>query len=148
MLRIATIEDIPYVLEFCKEFQQTTEYKELKFDEDKVTAFLSSLIDNDKSIIILLVNKDDIPVGALIGTSEEVIFGRDNIAIEIMYWVNPEYRGINSWDLVNAYVYWANKLKCTICSLSSLEGEYVNKLDIKYKQLGFQPAEHSYFKVL
>lgn len=147
MLRIATKEDLGTLVGFAKEFHNVSPYKDITFDNTKVSNFIEYLIEDPNSLVLLL-EEDNKSVGCLLSTIEEILFGRDLMASELMYWVNPDYRGKDSWSLVEAYQYWASKLECKLCSLSTLEGPLVDKLDNRYKQIGFNPSEYTYLKVL
>lgn len=147
MLKVATKEDLTTVVDFAKKFHSNNIYKDIEFNRDKVTLFINHLIDDPKSLVLLL-EENNTTVGALLATTEEIVFSIDTMALEVMLWVEEDYRGKNSWELVEAYQYWANRLGCTICFLSTLEGPLVDILDSKYKKLGFLPAERTYMKVL
>lgn len=147
MLKVGAIEDLDTILNFAKEFHKVSPYKDITFDNTKVSNFIEYLILDPLSLVLLLT-EEAITVGCLLATTEEVLFGKDLMASELMYWVEPTHRGKDSWSLVDAYQYWSKKVNCTLCSLSTLEGPIVNSLDIKYKQIGFNPSEHTYLKVL
>lgn len=147
-LRLATKDDINIIVEFASKFHSTTPYSNLSFDRDKVTLFVNSLIDNKDKAAIILYIVDSIPVGCLIGYIEENMFGIELTSLELMLWVEEEYRGKDSWELLNAYEYWSKLKGCSSCCVSSLEGIIGDKLDKKYKDMGYNPIERTYMKVL
>lgn len=145
MLRLARDEDLPYLLDFARKFHDTSPYKELNFDQDKVAHTILHLIHNPVGLILVL---GDTPVGCLAAVIEDTLFGNDRMAVEVMFWVELEHRGRNSFELPKAYEFWAKKLGCKVVTLSSLEGENTAILDRVYRGMKFAPCEHSYMKVL
>lgn len=148
VLRLAIKEDLTTLVDFASKFHSTTPYSNLSFDRDKVTLFINSLIDNKEQATIIVLLEEGKPVGCLIGYLEENIFGLELTSLELMFWVEEQYRGKNSWQLIEAYQYWSKLKGCSSCCVSSLQGPLVDKLDSKYKDMGFNPIEHTYMKVL
>lgn len=146
-LKIATEADLSYLLDFARKFHDNSPYREFSFNPEKVSTLILHMINNPIGLILIL-EKDGIPVGCLAAVVEDFLFGNDRTAMEIMFWVEPGHRGMGSWELPRAYQFWANKLGCKIVTMSSLEGGNTVALDRIYRGMGFAPYEHTYMKVL
>lgn len=148
-LRLATLDDIPKLMRFAKNFWFASPYKTMKFDAIKGEGFLRSIITGNKmdSIILVALDKGE-PIGFLVGACDEPAFSRARIAVELGWWVEPDRRGTRASFLIySAYEDWARRIGC-----SHVQGAYLPgvspELDEFYKKRGYQRVESSYLKVL
>lgn len=142
MIKIATIEDLPEVLDMAMKFMSLTGYTKYS-DEQTISNLIETIVTGPQNTMIILL----IPgVGFLAGQASPFVFGRGSIASEIAWWINEEKRnsGIGA-ELVEAFEYWAkNVAGCTIITLTSLD-DSVGKF---YEKKGYTLYERAYMKEL
>lgn len=148
-LRLATLDDIPKLMKFARNFWFASPYKSMKFDPIKGEAFLRNIVTGNKmdSIVLVALHEGE-PIGFLVGTSDEPAFSRARIAIELGWWIEPERRRTRASLLIySAYEDWARRIGC-----SHVQGAYLPgvspELDEFYKKRGYVQVESSYLKVL
>lgn len=148
-LRLATLDDIPKLMRFAKNFWLASPYKSMKFDAIRGEAFLRSIITGSKmDSIILVALHDGEAIGFLVGTSDQPAFSSARIAVELGWWIEPDRRGTRASFLIySAYEDWAKRIGC-----SHVQGAYLPgvspSLDEFYKKRGYVQVESSYLKVL
>lgn len=141
-MKIATIEDLPELLEMGMKFISTTGYAEYS-NEETVSNLLTTILTGEKNVMIVLLEPG---VGMLVGMSSPFVFGNHLLASEIGWWVNEDKRksGIGV-QLMEAFEYWAkNVAGCTLITLTSLDDK-VGKL---YEKKGYKLYERAYMKEL
>ena len=142
MIKIATIEDLPEVLDMAMKFMSLTGYTKYS-DEQTISNLIETIVTGPQNTMIILL----IPgVGFLAGQASPFVFGQSSIASEIAWWVDEEKRnsGIGA-ELVEAFEYWAkNVAGCTIITLTSLD-DSVGKF---YEKKGYTLYERAYMKEL
>ena len=149
-LKIATVEDIPYIYEILEEFFNQTNFNSLEMDPPKVHDFVSDMILNkENNVIILSVDEDNIPMGIICATIQEHLFSRDRGAFELVWYVKKDHRKSRTGiTLLNALEFWARKTECRFLQLGSAQGieeqELVERL---YERKGFVPVEKNFIKV-
>ena len=141
-MKIATIEDLPEVLEMSKQFMSSTGYQKYS-DEQTISNLIEAIVTGPQDAMIILL----IPgVGFLAGQSSPFAFGPHLLASEVAWWVNEDQRktGAGS-ELVDAFEYWAKNIaRCTIITLTSLD-DIVGKF---YEKKGYKLYERAYMKEL
>ena len=147
-IRVASQDDHFRCVEMGIRFAENSPYADLQVDEAKVHEMVQTFLigPKNKKIILLLLNELDYPVGMLLGTIEEFLFNKKKIAAEVAWWVDPEYRGKNSLQLLEAYEYWASMCGADVIQMSLLHDETKDKLDGIYKRRGYEPKETGYIK--
>ena len=146
-LRLATEEDIPAIKRMSYLFYDHSPYSSFEIDDEKVTALTTDILkDKTKNIVILSCQPD--PVGMIVGLSNEFMFNRKKIAMELLWWMDPEYRkSRDAIKLVEAYEYWAtNVAKADIVQLSLLTTEQAPQIEKFYSRRGYKLSEKSFFK--
>lgn len=148
-LRLGIERDIEHIVNMCESFAYSSPYRDyVVFSQDKTRETIKALITNPNGLVLLLVSDDHInkPVGMLLAVSTELLFSSDRMSTEIAWWVDPEYRGKDSIQLLDAYEYWARvKKNCKIIQMVCLEGFDLSKL---YERRGYKRAETMYMKEL
>lgn len=148
-LRLATLEDIPVLLRFAKNFHQASPYRSMRFNTEKGRKFLEGIISgrNTEGIVIVAL-KDDVPIGMLVGSCAEPVFSSAKIATELGWWIEEEHRATRASILIySAYEDWAMRVGCTHVQGAYLPGVSPD-LDQFYKSRGYSQVESSYLKVL
>jgi len=148
MLKIATWDDYVHIKAMCLNFAQASPYADVEVDKEKMEELISDILEGDgtESIIILgLV--DDKPVAMMAAAASEMLLNRQFIAQEIIFWVEPEYRGSKlALELMKAYEFWAVKVGCSFTQMSLVETEQAQKIARLYERKGYAPIERGFLK--
>ena len=148
-LRLATLDDIPVLLKFAKNFHTVSPYRGMRFSRDKGEEFLKGVILGPQSEgIILVALKDTKPIGMLVGVAREPVFTRSRVAMELGWWIEEADRHSRASFLIySAYEDWAKRVGC-----SHVQGAYLPgvspTLDQFYKKRGYKQVESSFLKTL
>ena len=150
-LKLLEEKDIPRFVELCKNFHDNSPFKDLKFEPTKVSDLAHKISAGAKldSVVITMADTNDTVQGFIVGVVSETPFGVEKVAIELAWWVEPEYRGSRkSYELLLAYKAWARKVGCTIIQTGFLEGYSPETLDKVYTKMGMVKHERSYMEVI
>jgi GNAT superfamily N-acetyltransferase len=148
-MRLASLKDADAVMALALRFFAASPYHDKTVDISKVETVISTLLSNDDAIVLLLVNKDGKPVGMLAGFLSEMIFSRDKVASEAIWWVDPEYRQSKmSFKMMEAFEWWANKRGCKHTHMSLLADETGDRLSKFYERRGYKARERAFIKEL
>lgn len=91
MIRLATIEDIPRLVELGRRFRRETTYERyIAENPEKMAELGKKLIEQDG---LLLAEEESGIVGMLGYVVYEHFISGETIAGEIFWWVEPEHRG-------------------------------------------------------
>lgn len=140
-MKLADISDFEQINKFGHNFIQSTIYKDL-YDTDVLETFLTLHLLADSSEAVSLLEEDK---GMLLGRATPFSFGHHKMAMEIGWWVEPEYRksGVGK-SLIDAFEYWAKKVGCSLVVMGSLD----DVLGSYYEKNGYKSAERLYMKEL
>lgn len=142
-LKIATEEDIGYVVDLCRQFYEDTEISQVtEFDEVKVYSLILSIISGDKTKGIVILS----PHGFIIGIEEPALFSSETMTHELAWWVHKDHRmSREGLELINAYEYWSKFIvKAKKCSMSMLSDS--PPLKRLYERRGYKFAEQAFIK--
>ena len=141
MIRIATVEDIPELLEMSMKFIDLTPHTKYA-SEMAVDRLLETLVTSgvDKAVVFIHEGK-----GMIAGAVTQYLFGPYTMAVEIGWWIDPEHRKSGAGaELLEAFEYWAKQLGCAMVCMISIDdtlGEY-------YEKRGYSLRERTYTKDL
>lgn len=143
-LKLASMSDLETVVKLVAIFVKNSPYKNEVYDEDKVRGVVRNLLlDKNKGIVILLM-KDDVPVGFIGGFLTEMVFSREPVAAELFWWVDPQYRSRKSLMLKEAFEYWSRRVGAKKIQMSSTVDN--DKVARYYERTGYDPFERSFLK--
>ena len=151
MIRRATIEDIPSIVQCMRRFYDGSSYDStgLNFDMCSVGEFCTRLISNDNACLIIAVDGDSV-VGFITGVVAP--WSLDNsqmLASELGWWMDIEYRGrSDSVRLLREYERWAKDAGATRCMMAHLEDDRSGRMERFYQKTGYLKAESHYMKGL
>jgi len=148
MLKIATWDDYQNIIAMISRFASDSPYHDVYVDTGKLTNTVRGILEGDRAkSIILLYIVDDRIVGMLAATTSELVINYDKIAHELMWWVEPEYRGGRAGiELLKAFEFWAKKIGCTKIQMSLVETEDAPKVQRIYTKFGYTPVERAFLK--
>lgn len=150
MIRLATENDLGAIISMAFRFHQASPYQGTQIDFEKVVEALRSYIVGNlrEKVVLLLVDFLDHPRGILVGQVTDTLFGYDRQAIELMWWVDEDYRGKESLKLIEAYEDWALRVGAKIVHLALLNTKHKEKLEKLYSRKGYVETETSFVKYL
>ncbi len=145
-LKLATKEDREDVIRLLSDFHSISPYKSVDFSHEKVGNIFDAYLSSDKTdIIVILSVQDSKNVGLIVGVSEAAPFSDEKMAMELAWYVDPEYRGSrDSLELMMAYQDWSKRVGAKITQMALLDD--VTDLRKFYTRQGYRPAEHSFIK--
>lgn len=140
-LRLASIDDMPYLLSMSKEFISVSPYRDYPVDDEKLTRQIQHWLTNPNTVFVL---DDGLPVGMIAGVINEFLFNVNTVASEMVWWVNPGVRG-GGFRLKRAFEQWAQDVGADYVHMSSTADPRVNKY---YERCGYRLTESTYIKEL
>lgn len=144
-LRIANVNDLDTVAQLCFRFQQESPYSNLPYNYTKVKEVCLKMITGNKNEYLVLLSENGI-LAALATTP--FLFSDVKVASELVWYVDPEYRGTEGKELQQAFEYWARRVGCTLINMVLLEDENSERMLKIYKRKGYKAVERSYIKGL
>ncbi len=144
MIRTATLADIPALVRMGRDFVETG--LDVPYSETYFGATLQTWISQPVSFVVFVLELD----GAAKGMLCAVAFGSPlvpmRIAVEQVFWIDPDARGHWANPFIDAYETWAKKQNCVWASLTSNHTNYrAGKL---YQRRGYANPEINFSKVL
>lgn len=135
--RIATLEDMPQILEIAQRFWGISPWQEHTFDPNKVAEVVEGLMSSDEGVVFIH------QYGIIGGYLVPVFFNGDNIANELFWFADKGGR-----ELLEAFEDWASFMSVKKIILSSLAfgTERDRKMTNLYSRYGYSPIEMHFAK--
>lgn len=148
-LRHATLDDVPAILSMAEKLYKDSPMEKMSLDYDKTRREIEKVIVNNGAEYLALVSyEEDKAVGAIIAYTLTPVFSSDKIAIEIFWYLDPEYRkGTRGIAMMKAYEYWAKLVGCRIVQYGWLVSS-PESLKTIYDKTGAVLSEQVYYKEL
>jgi GNAT superfamily N-acetyltransferase len=141
MVRIAQPEDLELVMGLVSKFLETTDYKDMA-DMKKIEELVLHFLTAPKEDKIILLYED---YGFIAGMVGPFPYGRQKVATEMAWWVEPTKRGKKAGSaLLEAFEFWGKKLNCDFVSMSCLD----DKVAKFYEKSNYKLYERTYIKGL
>lgn len=147
-LRLPTLEDMPDLIRMFKQFHRESPYKHISFDEKKTRETVTDIINGDKESSIIIISCDETKItGAIIGLSVCPLFSLQKSAVEMVWWVHPDYRKSGHGNLLlSAYEDWAKRVGCKNVQMICLETEEKEMLEKFFAKNGYNKIETAFVK--
>lgn len=142
-LRLASVTDMPRLVEMTKNFISLTPYSHYPVDDAKLEDLITQCLDYTRNVIFVYTTDEDELQGMLAATTNEFLFNRERIASEMAWWVEPAYRGRGGTLLKAAFEHWARHMGCSLASMSSLDTPAVRKV---LARSGYRKTEDTFVK--
>lgn len=140
MIRPATHEDIPRLVELGEEMHKESRFACLPFDEDKVRRLFAHLIESPDGLMIV-AEENGVVIGGFAGMVHEYYFSRAKLACDFALFVCHEYRGgMAAPRLMKAYIAWAKERGALMIQAGITTGVHVEQTSRLYEKLGFKNA--------
>lgn len=148
-LRFAGLNDIDDILVLAKKLYHGSPYASLTINEEKIRGLLEKIIvEGGRDYLVLLSYDGDRTVGVLVGHAYEPVFSTDKVAIEMLWYLEPEFRnGVRGRDMMDAYEYWAKGVKAKVVQYGLLSSSPEGMASL-YKRRGLDRVEQIFQKVL
>lgn len=146
-LALAKLDDVDILVEMAEKFHKESQNSQT-FDLGITRDNIIGAIKDRESWLVLILQSEGKPVGMLIAVTVPSLFGSDKLAVELSWYVEPEYRATKkSLEMLKMYEYWAeNLMHVDLISLSSLGTLSEDRLDKLYTRLGYKKEENTYVK--
>lgn len=130
----------------AKAFFEASPYAPLGIEEGHVRQLVDQFTQQVVDKLCVCLMDGEKAVGVLGAVAAKNIFNSRYSCVEIMWWIDPEYRGYQSArKMVELYEYWAtHKIKAQAIQLITLDPSY----GAFYKRMGFSKKEEAYIKEL
>jgi GNAT superfamily N-acetyltransferase len=139
MIRPATHDDIPRLIDLGAIMHRTTIYASLVYSPEKTAATLRSLIDGEGVMFVCTV--DNVVVGGLAGAITDQWFNDDLVAYELCLFVEPSRRqGLHAFKLVMAFKEWARIKGAKQIQMGITTAVNVSSTTKLYQYAGFHHA--------
>lgn len=138
MIRVATREDLPVIVELGKMLHEESVYREFSYDPDKVFEHMGMLIDGGG--VVFLAVRDGEVVGGVAGGVAEQWFSREKIAFDYTLFIRKDCRnGVMAMKLIVALTSWG-KAKGVKTRMGITTGINVEGSTRLYLACGMKPA--------
>ena len=143
MIRRATTDDVPRLIEMGQRFTQETEYRGLvEVNPEKLADTLNAMLTSPVNAVFVS-SAGGALTGLLLAVVYENPFSGDLTGSELAWWVEPEARG-DGLRLLKAAEAWAIDAGATRMQMVA-PNERVGAL---YKRLGYTPLETAFQRSL
>jgi GNAT superfamily N-acetyltransferase len=140
MVRPATLADVPRVVEMAEHFGASDLYSSLlRVDPARIGAFVVGLLDREDGVL-LVYERDGVVVGmvALIAFAHH--WTGEQVASELVWWVEPEARGRAGLVLLKAAEQWARAHGCAVVQMIAPSPEVARF----YAAVGYTEVERGF----
>lgn len=146
MIRLATEEDFPAILELCRGFWSHTRYNE-EFDDEQCLI----MIEYTHSQGLCIVLEVDGEVCGFMAAIKSLLLASTQAeqATEMGFWINPEQRkGRNGVVLIRFMEQLAKEQGIKYLNLVAMESSMPEDIKRLYEGLGYEKSETVYTKVI
>ncbi|MFA5135688.1 MAG: GNAT family N-acetyltransferase [Patescibacteria group bacterium] len=135
MIRKATREDIPVMVELAAGYLQHSSYAPLIYDKIKTHDFLEELLDENGFLVVSERNGQI--VGGMVGDVITPWFSNDKIGVEYILYMHPDYRtGRDAYRLIRSWVEWCKYQGVKQIRPAISSG--INRGERLYQAMGFE----------
>ncbi len=147
LIRFATAEDIPALVELGKEIHAGTRLSALPYDKEKLASQFRAILEppNENYCIFAAVVPGEGFVGALMGMLAEYPFSGARMSSNYVYFVRSRYRGSSlAVRLLFAFRQWARNRDAMLFCISQNAGVDTGRFDKFMHHLGFERTGGNY----
>lgn len=139
MIRTATVDDIPRIIELGHMLHQSSSYAGMEFDPGMAASFMEQLISGVGVVFVAEINGE--VVGGIAGGITEQWFSSELLAFDYSFFIDPKARsGITATKLVKAFTSWAKLRGAKHVQIGITTGINVEGTARFYRALGFEDA--------
>lgn len=139
MIRIATQDDLPRIVELGRTLHATSSYASLSFDDEKVASLMAVLIDG--AGVVFVAEQEGLVIGGIAGGVTEHWFSKDKVAFDYSFFIDPKHRhGITAMKIASTFMEWARLKGATQVRMGITTEINVEGTSRLYRALGFESA--------
>lgn len=148
MIRKATINDIPTIIEMGREFCVSAGWTEIvAYDDASIEASLCNMIEGENFSLLVACNGDEI-IGMAGSAYSPFYFNYDHkTGSEMFFWINPAHRG-RGLDLLDHMERDAREAGCASFSMGAMDRLRPEATGRLYLRRGYRPNEHTWIRRL
>lgn len=136
MIRPATIDDLPAILELGGRMHRESRFRALSFDLQKVGDIFGQLIGG--AGIVLVAEVEGRIVGGIAAAVVEYWFSRAKVAQDFALFIEPEHRGgMLAARLLHKYEDWAREQGAHAVEMGVNTGVHVDQTGKMLERLGY-----------
>ncbi len=142
MIRLATLDDVPALVAMGQQFAETPEYAPiLTLDPQVAAAMASMLIQSDDALVLVDEPEGQHVVGMIAFLLTPHLMSGELLALEVVWWVNPEKRsdGVKMLRIAEA---WAKDRGAHAVQLIAPSA----RVERFYQVMGYRRVEVAYQK--
>ncbi len=142
MIRLATLDDIPALVAMGQQFADTPEYASILTLDPQVTAAMASmLVQSPDALVLVDAPEGGEPVGMLAFLLTPHLMSGELLALEVVWWVNPEARS-EGVRMLRAAEAWAKERGAHAVQLIAPSA----RVERFYQVMGYRRVEVAYQK--
>lgn len=142
MIRPATEEDIPRLVELGRMMHAESRYAGLDYAATKVDALLRRLMTDG---FLIVAQQGERLVGGFAGMISEHWFSHDLVAADLALFIEPDARGgMTAPRLVKAFVTWAKARGASVIDIGVNTGVHTEETGMLLERLGGRLCGHLY----
>lgn len=144
MIRQANVGDTLPVIALLREAHESALSKFFEFDAAMAERQWNAHLASAESIC-LVHEVDGVPRGVFVGAATNYPSGPVRLALEVVFWVTPQYRGSAWLRIMREFEAWAKRKGCAFTSISSKQDE---RFSTALERRGYAQAETHYLKAV
>ena len=135
--RIGTDSDVRHIYTLGKKMHAESEFSELDWNEDKVLKWLSANTENPQRLVYCAYD-DGVLVGVFIGSISRFYFGDDQLASDLLWYVDKDYRGTRvGVRLLKEFKKWATEKNVKRIQVGISSGLSMDRTGALLEKMGF-----------
>jgi GNAT superfamily N-acetyltransferase len=139
MLEVATLLDIPRIVDLGQQLHDTSDYRDIPFNRAKVGYLMASLIQG--AGVVFVHRRDGEIVGGIAGAVAEHWFSDELHGFEFSFFLEPSARhGITALRLVRAFENWCRLRGAKSIRMGITTGINQEGTAGFYRHIGFKDA--------
>lgn len=143
MIRRATVDDRMSILSMSKRFHEEIGVA-VAFNPAMALASIDRAL-NDENCLVLVFDVDR-PIGMFAASIQPHFFSIERVATELVWWVDPAFRGRGAVAMLAAYEDWARSMGCAVINMVGLGADPVTTR--LYERHGYLAQECHFIKRL
>lgn len=144
MIRRATAADRLTILDMCRQFHAESGVA-LSFNNATAAVTIDRAL-SDANTLVLLLDVDGRARGMFAAAIFPQMFTAERVAQELVWWVEPTYRGRGAIAMLTEYETWARAKGCVAVNMVGLGGDPVTTR--LYERNGYVAQERHFLKRL
>lgn len=150
MLRLGKERDVNVILGLILEFFGHTKYGHLPVDYIATSGLIRDFVNElNEDLVCILWEVNGKVTGILAGQIQTIPLLNRKVAVECLWWVEPEARGSEAGEqLLDAFEHWAKLRGADMVQMMSLPDRTGKALSRFYRRRGYDLTEVTYTKEL